>query len=34
MYPANFFHMRSRRTPALCGVPPHDLLAGFIVLQN
>jgi hypothetical protein len=19
---------------ALCGVPPHDLLAGFIVLQN
>jgi len=32
MYPANFFYMRSRRTPALCGVPPHDLLVGFIVL--
>ena len=34
IYPANCPLMRSRPTPALCGVPPHDLLAGFMVLQN
>ena len=31
IHPANCSHIRSRRTPALCGVPPHDLCANYIL---